>query len=370
MYDHDGGYLIIPGSEIPTGMSVNLAAAPAPSNHSPVIQNGNITHDGLELQETVSGQLVLTDQDGDSLSLHVNDNLISGPTTLNLTAGVLVINPNGSYQYTVNSSALEGDQDIVDLRLTDSKGDYTSGLLTFKVFPAWNIQVTPNYAPLGSGNYNWSTTVQVNRQDGSPVQGSLIFLDSDSVNVSAGYTDSNGTVTMLGLSLLSAGTHELSAHSTQVSKGIGNTQITVETPSAYFIVSEPPAPTPEPPAPTPEPPAPTPEPPAPTPTPTGTLKVYTLPQTAWWAQPYMTTITPQVIINGTVYYPITMYGDPLYDESYNLTGYSYTSQILAAAIINANLTNIAGVVDVTIDSHTDPVDITLPLDIILSLIHI
>jgi hypothetical protein len=152
-----------------TSSTIKIGVTPV--NDAPVTADQNLT---TPEDTALSGQVVATDVDGDTLSYSVTSNAAHGSVTLNSTTGGFIYTPNTNYN---------GSDSFV-VTVSDGKGGLTTSTI--------NIGVTPvNDAPT-SANQNLTTP-----QD-APINGSISASDPDGDTLTYNINSSanHGTVTL------------------------------------------------------------------------------------------------------------------------------------------------------------------------------
>ncbi|GGY69423.1 hypothetical protein GCM10011613_12200 [Cellvibrio zantedeschiae] len=152
-----------------TTSTVNLTVVAV--NDAPVTNNQNLT----TAEDTpVSGQVVATDVEGDTLSYSVSTNAANGTVTLNAATGGFTYTPNANYN---------GSDSFV-VTVNDGNGGTTTSTITIGVTPV-------NDAPV-SNNQNLTT------DEDTPLNGAVVAtdVDGDALSYSVTTNAANGTVTI------------------------------------------------------------------------------------------------------------------------------------------------------------------------------
>jgi VCBS repeat-containing protein len=170
-YNGPDSFLVTVTDDNGNSTTATIGVTIAPVNDAPVSSNQNLS---TQEDTSVSGQVIASDIEGDTLTYSITSNATNGTVTLNAATGTFVYTPNPNYN---------GSDSFV-VTINDGNGGTTTSLITIGVTPV-------NDAPI-SNNQSLVTDEDV------AINGQVIAsdVDGDTLNYSVSGQPANGVVTL------------------------------------------------------------------------------------------------------------------------------------------------------------------------------
>jgi VCBS repeat-containing protein len=170
-YNGPDSFLVTVTDDNGNSTTATIGVTIAPVNDAPVSSNQNLS---TQEDTSVSGQVIASDIEGDTLTYSITSNATNGTVTLNAATGTFVYTPNANYN---------GSDNFV-VTISDGNGGTTTSLITIGVTPV-------NDAPI-SNNQSLVTDEDV------AINGQVIAsdVDGDTLNYSITANATNGSVAL------------------------------------------------------------------------------------------------------------------------------------------------------------------------------